>query len=173
MSTGDNELQALTEVTKSLAALSDEQRRNVLIYLNARYGGKSPAAVPLENSSCGQVQENHAKTEFSDVGALFDAANPQTEAERVLVVAYWTQVVEGASDFESFPVNSILKNIGHPVSNITRALDSMKDQNPRFVQQIAKSGTSRQARKRYRLSREGIKRVENMINQGGSNGNLE
>lgn len=96
-------------------------------------------------------------------GEFFDAADPQTEAERVLVGAYWVQVVEGAEDFESMQVTKHLKNLGHPVSNITRAIDSMMSQNPRMVIQTQKSGSSKQARKRYKVTREGTKRVRAML----------
>ena len=56
-----------------------------------------------------------------------------------------------------------LKDLGHSVSNITRAFDSMMSQRPRLVIQVRKSGKTKQARKRYRVSREGIKRVQSML----------
>jgi hypothetical protein len=102
---------------------------------------------------------------YDDIGDFFDSANPQTESEKVLIVAYWVQVVEGAADFESFPVNQQLKNLGHPVSNITRALDTMIKQSPRLIIQTSKSGRAKQARKRYKITREGIKRVQATIAQ--------
>lgn len=168
----DPELKAIGEVTKALSDLSEEQRRNVLLYVNARYGSQLP---PMRRQSAGVAAESPAPAvpEFSSMAELFDTADPGTEAERVLVVAYWVQTVEGAEEFESFPVNKHLKHLGHPVSNITRALDTMIDQRPRLILQTSKSGRAKQARKRYKLTREGVKRVEGMLAQaiGDENGN--
>lgn len=156
----DPELKAITEVAKALAGLTDEQRHNVLVYFNTRYGVRSTAGV-----RAGPVQEIEAVSaeQFDSIGDLFDAADPQTESDKVLIAAYWTQVVEKAEDFESYPVNQQLKNLGHAVSNITRALDTMRTQSPRLVRQTSKSGSSKQARKRYRVTREGIKYVQAML----------
>lgn len=60
-------------------------------------------------------------------------------------------------------VEGIFQSLGHPVSNITRALDSMMTQTPRLVIQTQKSGKSKQARKRYKITREGTKRVSSML----------
>lgn len=168
----DPELKAIGEVTRALGDLTDEQRRNVLLYVNARYGVKQAAARP---PSVGDGAPSAANgSQYASIGDFFDAASPQTEAERVLVAAYWSQIIEGAEDFESFPVNKHLKHLGHPVSNITRAFDSMIAQTPRLILQTSKSGRSPQARKRYKVTREGVKRVQAMLNQqtdGGSDGN--
>jgi hypothetical protein len=155
----DPELTAITEITNALAELSEEQRRNVLLYINARYGTvRAPrTAMSSEESNGGEVRE------FATVGDLFDAADPETESDRVLVVGYWAQEVEGAVDFESYPLNKQLKQLGHPVSNITRALDSLAQQSPRLILQTSKSGNAKQARKRYKLTREGVKRIRAML----------
>jgi len=81
----------------------------------------------------------------------------------VLVVAYWKQAIEGAESFEAFPVSKELKHMGHGVANITRALDVLIKSSPKLVLQVAKSGKSQQARKRYKVTREGIRRVQGMV----------
>jgi hypothetical protein len=156
----DPEVKAITEVAKALADLTEEQRHNVLAYVNTRYGGRLPAGV---RAGPDQEAEAVSTEQFDRIGDLFDAADPQTEADKVLIAAYWAQVVEKAEEFEAYPVNQQLKNLGHPVSNITRALDTMRAQSPRLVRQTSKSGSSKQARKRYRVTREGIKYVQAML----------
>jgi hypothetical protein len=169
----DPELKALTKITEALADLDEDQRRNVLLYIRSRYGESSPRAnfARGSESSAAGTHELPNPEEYSDIGDFFDATDPQTEAERVLVGAYWVQVVEDRDDFESFQVNKHLKNLGHPVSNITRAFDSMMTQSPRLVIQTQKSGKSKQARKRYKITREGMKRVRSMLSEsnGASN----
>jgi DNA-binding PadR family transcriptional regulator len=54
--------------------------------------------------------------------------------------------------------------MGYTVSNITRAFDSLMLQDPKYVIQVKKSGTSRQARKLYKLTHAGVKRVGEMLN---------
>jgi hypothetical protein len=98
--------------------------------------------------------------DVTDLAELFARTNPQTETERALVVGYWLQMSDGQSEFDSQRVNSELKHLGYPVSNITRAFDSLK---PTLVQQTKKTGTTKQARKRYRLTHAGQKRVEAML----------
>jgi hypothetical protein len=167
----DPEIKAITEIAKAFTDLTDDQLQNVLLYINARYGTRKSAAH--QRLTGFDSASPMAATEHESIGDFFDAAAPQTEAERVLSVAYWTQVIEGASDFEAFPVSKHLKHLGHPVSNITRALDSMIHQTPRLIIQTNKSGRTKQARKRYKVTREGIKRVQSMLMQssGDDNGN--
>lgn len=162
----DPELKALDAITTAMAKLTEDQARNVLLYVNSRYGQSVPrGAVPpgMPASSLGHAEGDESA--YADIGDFFDAADPQTQAERVLVVAYWMQVIEESDDFEAFPVNKHLKHLGHPVSNITRALDSLISQSPRLVMQTVKRGSAKQARKRYKITRAGTKSVQAMIDQ--------
>lgn len=164
----DPELKALGAIAQALAGLNDEQRRNVLVYVNARYGGEVPSPQGVRKAT-GLSEPDQGQ--YDSIGDLFDTANPKTEGERVLLVAYWLQQVEGAEDFESFPVNKHLKNLGHPVSNITRAIDSLMGQTPQLILQTSKSGSAKQARKKYKVTREGVRQVQSMLarNYGGPN----
>lgn len=160
----DPELKALNEITRAIAELDEEQRRNVLLYVNTRYGRQSPPALRGGGRNVvPAVDAESVSDDYEGIGDFFDAADPETEAERVLVVAYWVQVVEGVEDLGAMQVSKQLKDLGHSVSNITRAFDSMMSQRPRLVIQVRKSGKAKQARKRYRVSREGIKRVQSML----------
>ncbi len=156
----DPELKAMGTIAQALADLSEEQRRNVLLYVNARYGGQiAPRRSPINS----QVATNVNVAQYETVGDFFDAVNPQTEADRVLAVSYWLQVVEQRTEIEAFEINKHLKNLGHTVSNITRALDSLIAQTPRLALQTSKSGSSKQARKKYKVTREGIKRMQSIL----------
>jgi hypothetical protein len=97
---------------------------------------------------------------------LFDLANPATDSDKLLVVAYWFQVVRGESELDSQSLNTELKHLGYPIGNITRAVSALSTTTPRLVMQIKKSGTTRQARKKFRLTVEGIKKVDAMTGGG-------
>jgi len=67
---------------------------------------------------------------------------------KALVGGYWLQVCQGNGSFPSRDVNELLKNHGHPVSNITRAFDVLRESKPAYAAQLEKSGrASRPARR--------------------------
>jgi Tfp pilus assembly protein PilX len=121
-------------------------------------GSPEPEALTLRAGTT-----NAEAGEYEDVAALYTAAAPRTEPERALVVGYWFQVHQGMKDFDSQRVNAELKNMGHGVGNITEAFSRLIGRKPQYVIQTRKSGTARQARKLYRVTNEGIKRVKAML----------
>ena len=98
-----------------------------------------------------------------DIADLYAAAEPKGDAEKALVAAYWVQQIKGSGDFDAATINKELKHLGHGVGNITAALGSLIARKPNLVIQTRKAGTSQQARKRYKLTTEGLKYVDNMI----------
>jgi hypothetical protein len=105
---------------------------------------------------------------FESVADLFAATCPASDIDRALVMGYWHQVIQGDPDFDSFSVNTELKNLGHRVANITQAFNALITKRPALVIQTKKSGSSRQARKRFKLTTAGLQTVAEMI--GGGNG---
>jgi Tfp pilus assembly protein PilX len=99
---------------------------------------------------------------FSDFASLFAAADPATDPEKALVGAFWQQVCQGSAEWDSFSVNKQLKHLGHGVGNITDALTNLIGRRPQLVIQTRKSGKEKQARKLYKLTAEGVKRVNEM-----------
>jgi hypothetical protein len=124
----------------------------------------------LAPPSGGVSQIEASGLKFADFAALFEAAQPSTQGEKALAGAYWLQVVQGRADFDSQTLNTDLKQLGHGVANVTSALDQLIRRRPQMVLQVRKSGTSKQARKKYRLTNEGIKRVKTMLLAGESDG---
>ena len=101
---------------------------------------------------------------------LFSVVSPTSDAERALIVAYWMQKEKGEADFDSFTINKELKHLGYAASNITSALTQLIVRKPQLAIQTHKSGSSQQARKRYRLTNEGLRSVERMLDEGSANG---
>ncbi len=104
--------------------------------------------------------------QFADLAALYHAANPRTEAERALVGGYWFQVFKAGPDFGSGEVNKELTQLGFRVTNITRALTELISLRPALVIQIRKSSKAQQAHKRYRVTDQGARRVQQMVATG-------
>ena len=53
--------------------------------------------------------------------------------------------------------------MGHRVTNITVAINSLMNRKPQLMIQTRKEGTSQQAHKKYKVSAEGLNAVKKMI----------
>jgi hypothetical protein len=157
----DPELEAITAIAGALDKIraDDKMVARVLRWARERYTGIAEPEVLTPRGRVATIDSG----EYEDVATLYSAAAPRTEPERALVVGYWFQVHQGMKDFDSQRVNSELKNMGHGVGNITEAFSRLIDRKPQYVIQTRKSGTARQARKLYRVTNEGVKRVQAML----------
>jgi hypothetical protein len=100
--------------------------------------------------------------EGQDLADFFAGISPKTQEDRALVVGYWMQFQQGETELDAQRINGELKNLGHPVANITSALEGLKARKPQLVMQTKKSGSAKQARKKYKLTLAGKKAVEEM-----------
>jgi len=57
----------------------------------------------------------------------------------------------------------MLKNLGHGIGNVTRACSALIAEKPALLMQVKKAGSTKQARKQYRLTTAGIQRVREML----------
>ena len=102
---------------------------------------------------------------FSTFAELYAAVNPKSNGERALVAGYWLQEYRGVESFASAAAQKELTHLGHKIANITDAMNSMKNRKPMLMLQVKKSGVSRQARKLYKVSHEGVKRIQEMVGE--------
>jgi hypothetical protein len=105
------------------------------------------------------------KRAFETIADLFHATDPKSDADKALVAGYWLQTRGTEPDFDAQTVNQALKDFGHRVANITNAFNALIARRPQFVIQTKKSGTSRQARKRYKLTSVGLGAVDQMMGE--------
>jgi hypothetical protein len=161
------EVEAMGIVEKALEPLGPDERGRVMRWASERFG-VSTVQRPPGTPTRGAAQRGTSRTSENapqEIGEFYAQAGPKTEAERALVVGYWVQQANDDGTFEAQAVNAQLKNLGHGVSNITRALDELKRQKPQLVIQIQKSGKSRQARKRYKVTSAGKAEVQRMLSE--------
>lgn len=181
-SSSDPELDALQTIARLFEPLDESTRRRVVFWLRDRYVGPSVAMPPRVEyarsataSAPAQVAQDKMPTsdagpigrlsrKFSALPDLFYAASPKTDADKALVVAAWIQETSDEESLEGFKVNRELKHLGHGVSNITRCFDLLMEKQPAEIIQLRKSGSSQQARKTYKVTEAGIRRVAEMIN---------
>src|SRR5262249_34935494 len=137
----------------------------VLQWAAGSFGASVALAAAKSTRTKGDGDDNTGGQEFDSLAELYAAAQPKTDSDRALVAGYWFQFKEGQEEFAAQTLNTALKNLGHGVSNITNALEALKAQSPALVMQLRKSGSSQQARKKYKLTAAGKKAVELLIGQ--------
>ena len=166
------EQEAITAVCEALEPLSVESRSRVVDYII-----KALEIDAIKPSSMGSG-DDHEKAEetlsqegasdkmgqFNTLADLYDRAAPVTDSESTLVAAYWVQQNDGQDTFVSQEINKELKHLGRGIKNITAALRKMMNSDPALIMQVRKSGRSQQARKTYKITDAGMKRVREMIN---------
>ncbi|HVY18889.1 MAG TPA: hypothetical protein VHA70_02280 [Bauldia sp.] len=157
----------MAKLAEVLEPLSPEARSRAIAWVTQALQiiGSTPT-VP-EASTAGQPAAA-APTEagFKAFAEMFHAANPRSEKEKALLAGYWIQRSAGVDQFNAQQINAELKHIGYGVLNITDALSQLIADKPNLVIQLAKSGSSRQARKTYKVTDAGNRRVQEMLNGG-------
>ncbi|HWB55126.1 MAG TPA: hypothetical protein VG722_13070 [Tepidisphaeraceae bacterium] len=156
----DQEIAAMSAVSKALVGLEQEAVNRVLHWAADRY---KVVLNGTSRKSSGGKADVIAVQQWDDLASLFAAADPKTDGDKALVVGYWHQIIQGQPDFEAQPVNTGLKHMGHGVTNITVAFSSLMNRKPSLIIQVQKTGSSKQARKKYKLTTAGVAEVERLL----------
>jgi hypothetical protein len=168
------EVKAMGKIAEALAGLNKKAVVRVVRWAADAYGvsvattklgGVGPHGKSGNAGTGGETANGGGSTQFADLAELYAATSPESEPDKALVAGYWTQFGEGKAEFGSQEINTALKNLGHPIGNITSAFTALKARKPAPVMQVKKAGTTKQARKTYKLTLAGKNAVEAMINQ--------
>jgi hypothetical protein len=163
----DPEIDAMGKVLSALTPLDETARSRVIKWAAEKLGMAAPQPDQKKSGAASSAEpqggQPAAPSTFRDLADLFDTAGPETDVEKALVAGYWTQVAQSNPSFGSQSLNDDLKQLGHAIGNITRALDNLMAAKPALVQQLRKDGGTKQARKTYRLTAAGTRKVETMI----------
>ena len=166
-----DEIEAMKTMAAALEPLDEAARQRALQWVVSRFRtGRAPVDADSGGSiETGGTGESDKRSSFDSFAELFEAANPAIDREKALVAAYWAQVCEDQASFAAQTLNTELKHLGHRLGNITEALSALKSERPALVLQLKKSGTSQQARKTYKLTTEGVRRVQTMLRGAAAN----
>jgi hypothetical protein len=166
------ELKAMGKIADAVEGLDAETMARVLRWAAERYnvtlsGSRSKTSTGAATGSADNGGSNggNGAQQFGDLADLYAATSPEPETDKALVAGYWFQFCEGRPEFGAQEVNTALKNLGHSIKNITSAFDNLKARKPSYVMQLKKAGTTKQARKTYKLTVAGKQAVELMIGQ--------
>jgi hypothetical protein len=172
-SAADQEFDATRAVYNALEPLEGEARERVvkhvagILEISAAVKPApdlKPAEEPKPTDEAAVVPPAAGTPSYHTFAELFDASDPQTASDKALVAGYWLQVLQQADSFDGQSANKELNHLGHKIGNITNAMDALKAQRPALAIQLAKSGSSQQARKTYKITTSGVAAVKAMIN---------
>jgi hypothetical protein len=163
------ELEAMKKVAEAIGALEPEAQGRVLNWAADHYSISGIKASVSQQPATDTPQQAVMPVQegYETIGDLFAHAQPSSDAEKALVAGYWLQIEQGNSDFGTQDVNSELKHLGYGIGNITRAFDTLKKTRPQQVIQLRKAGSSKQARKTFKVTDAGRKVVESMVRNRG------
>lgn len=171
------EIEAMRAMAQSLQPLDEASRRRVLSWASDKFLSLStvsvapvPSPSPLEapiSATAAQAGPPSGVeiSSFGTLAELFHACSPGGDGEKALVVSAWLQAAGANDGIDSYKVNTELKHLGYGIGNITRALQILVEARPALMIQLRKSGTSQQARKTFRVTDAGLKRVRELIGQ--------
>jgi hypothetical protein len=167
----DPEIAAMGSISGAMSKLDSEQQVRVLRWAADRwgvkglkFGGELPKdEVETDDDSRGSGSGGAPAT-YGSIDELFESGVAKTNTQKALLAAYWFQVIQANAGFQSFTLNTALKDLGIGIPNITDALGTAEAQKPALVMQTSKTGKSRQARKTYKLTTAGVKAVEAILN---------
>jgi hypothetical protein len=164
------ELDIMSQIAKLLEQLDAPARSRVIGWtisaLDVQVPRPTSSGMVTDKGGLSAVADEEAS--HQSFAELFHAAGPRSEKEKALVAAYWVQRTSGADRFASQQLNTELKHIGYGVANITDALNQLINDRPNFVIQLTKSGSSKQARKTYKITDAGLRRVLEMLSAESS-----
>lgn len=159
------ELEAMRTIANVLDDLNEEEIKRVLTWALDKFDLDAEEIYSFEDSRyrVATTNKQNEESSFDTVADLYYKASPSTDAEKALVIGYWFQVLEGDRGFDSYTINNELKHLGHQIGNITRAFSQLMNKKPQLAVQTKKTGNTKQARKKYKLTVAGIKYVEEMM----------
>lgn len=162
----DPELAAMSDIARRLEPLDEAARNRVIAWVTEKLGLKTIRSTPVPGQPSRPAvrqPEDSSLQDFQTVADAVASANPDNNRDRALIVAGYLQTAGETDALTGFAVNRELKNLGHGVTSITDVLDGLKQTSPALVIQTRKSGSSRQARKTYRVTAAGFSRISELI----------
>src|SRR5438445_434860 len=161
----DPEAKPISQLIAILSPLDNEAATQVIQWAGNRFGvvtGPMPVkGIPSPDPSASSLLSPGMS--FADLAEFYHAAAPSTDAEKALVIGYWFQELEQEQSLDAQRVNTALKQLGYRLTNITSAFTDLMEQIPSLAIQIQKSGSTQQARKKYKLTVAGVRKVQQMI----------
>jgi hypothetical protein len=166
----DKELNAMNTALSALSDLEQDAQKRVMSWLQERLKITAPESNPPMTPGNPPVKNLPTASQtsiasFSSLAELLSQANTKTDLQRVLIAAAFEQEHKQKKELTGREINQELQHVGYRSTNVTRSIDSLKAKKPKLMIQTKKEGSSKQAKKKYRVTVEGIKAVQDMISK--------
>lgn len=161
-----DELTAIKNAYDALKNLDDAGKQRAFSWLQNKLNisKQSQGNIPLSDNSEHKSEINNGTIEsFASVPDIFAAANAKKEVDKVLLVASYLQLKNNMPDLTGRDVNKELQHLGHAVKNITTTIQGLIDKKPQLMIQTWKSGKSKQAQKKYKVTSAGIDAAKKLL----------
>ena len=166
----DPKMDVLFTCYDALKSLDTADSKWVLSQLANRLGLTKTVEVsitpkaPVGRKSVDSEKPEDASAEEDDGFAeAFSKVNPRTEDKKVLFAAWFLFGKKGPQDFKGLQVSKRLAQTGHRINSVSVCLGRLKALKPALVFQVRSTGNKKQSRKIYRLTDEGIKAAQQMM----------
>lgn len=167
-------LDEINEAISGYDPVLKEPARDLL--LRTAFGGEvGPPAAAVEaveaaDTGASSSPEPRAKpargaraSRGTSMEKLLERWRPRRASESALLGAYYVARRQSGELVDSQSINTVLKKHDLVVSNITRAIETNLNADPPLMEQVRKLGSTKQARKQYRLTAAGISAVEQRL----------
>lgn len=126
----------------------------------------TPPKPAMEKQIFRKLEDNeHLRIEdFSSSADLFKVAKPKRAHEKALVIAAFLTVKQGIKELKSSDIQKGLREVDKGLQNITNVITRLQTNKPKLMVQTRKAGDTQQARKRFKVTQEGLDLVETMLN---------
>lgn len=164
----DSELTVMAECHKKMKHLTDEEKARVLDWLAKKFDIASTTLFQKKTQSSnasGGGESGNSLVDFTSLPDVFAVANVKTDQEKVLLASSYLQLKNGGADLTGREINQALKPLGQGVSNITNTITALMARKPKLMIQTHKSGKSRQAQKKYKVTTEGLAAAKKFLSE--------
>ena len=100
---------------------------------------------------------------FETLDELFLASTIKTVVAKVLLAAAFLQENKNKKELSSYDISSSLKTSGQPLKNASIGINSLMSRKPPLLIQTGTFGDSKQSRRKFRVTEEGLRIARNYI----------
>jgi hypothetical protein len=171
----DPEIEAIVKSYEVIKDLDSASKRRVISWLVNKFdlSGELPAMksgvsrnITQAGPGLSAIELPEDLTGFETAEELYNQIATKTEPEKVLVVAAYLQEKLDLQELGGRRINTELKRMNQGVKNITAAISSLTKKKPALMSQNKKEGASPQAKKKYHVTEEGVKKVNEALPKG-------
>lgn len=166
----DPEIKAMNDCHEAIKHLDESVRNRVIRWLSSKFSTEK-LEDPFKKHDQNTNKINDTVVDigsYETVDEIFTKINPQTDADKVLVIAAFLQEKFKKQELTGWEINKELTRLGHGVNNVTQSVTQLINKQPNLMIQTRKEGKTKQAKKKYKVTSEGVKAVQEMVTQQGN-----